>query len=360
MKIVRVEPILLNIPFDYGARGHQTRATMQFLFVRVDTDAGVSGWGEAFGFKICPATHAAITSLLAPAFVGHDPGDIAGLMGKVGFDFKSGGRSGPVQFGLSGIDIALWDIAGKVAGKPVHALLGGKKRDRVGAYASLNGFHDAQRAAANAAQALTDGYREVKLHERDTACIAAARAAVGAGTPLMVDVNCVWKPDEALAMAREWEPYELTWLEEPVWPPEDHAAMKRIRSETRVPVSSGENAQSPSDLLALVREGIVDVLQPDVIKFGGITDTLPVMRAAAAAGVRVSPHSPYIGPGLIASIHLSAVMDEDAICERFYLDFDASPLGSAAHAANGTLPVPDGPGLGVTVDDEVIARYRVA
>ena len=359
MKIVAVEPILLNIPFGYGARGQQSRASMQLLFVRVDTDAGVSGWGEAFGFKICPATHATIASLLAPAFVGQDPSDVAGLMGKVGFDFKSGGRSGPVQFGLSGIDIALWDIAGKVAGKPIHALLGGKKRDRVGAYASLNGFHDAQRAAADAAQAMIDGYREVKLHERDTACIAASRAAVGAATPLMVDVNCVWSPDEALAMAREWEPYNLTWLEEPVWPPEDHAAMKRIRTETRVPVSSGENAQSPSDLIALVREGIVDVLQPDVIKFGGITETLPVMRAAAAAGVRLSPHSPYIGPGLIASIHLSAVMDEDAICERFYLDFDASPLGSAADATNGTLPVPDGPGLGVTVDEAVIARYRV-
>jgi L-alanine-DL-glutamate epimerase-like enolase superfamily enzyme len=360
MKITNVEPVLLAIPFGYGPRGDQTRATMQMLYVRVDTDAGVSGWGEAFGFKICPATHAAIATLLAPAFTGQDPSDVSALMAKIGFDFKSGGRSGPVQFGLSGIDIALWDIAGKVAGKPIHALLGGKKRDRVAAYASLNGFHDARRAAANASQALADGYREVKLHERDTACVAAARAALGATTPLMVDVNCVWTPDEALALAREWEPYDLTWLEEPSWPPEDHAAMKRIRTQTRVPVSSGENAQSPTDLLALVREGIVDVLQPDVIKFGGITDTLPVMQAAAAAGVTLSPHSPYVGPGLIASIHLSAVMEREAICERFYLDFDASPMGAAADASNGTLPVPDGPGLGVDVDEDVIARYRVA
>lgn len=360
MLIERIEPILLKIPFSYGARGDQTRGVMQFLFVRVDTDAGITGWGEAFGFKICPATHATITSVLAPAFVGQDPSDVARLMAKVGFDFKSGGRSGPVQFGLSGIDIALWDIAGKAAGKPLHALLGEKKRDRVAAYASLNGLHDPARAAANAAQALADGYREVKLHERDTACVAAARAAVGAATPLMCDVNCVWTPDEALAMAREWEPYGLAWLEEPVWPPEDHAAMKRIRTETRVPVSSGENASSPTDLIALARNGIVDVLQPDVIKFGGITDTLPVMQAAAAAGVTVSPHSPYIGPGLIASIHLSALMEREAICERFYLDFEASPLGSAVDAVNGTLAVPDGPGLGMTVDEGVIARYRVA
>jgi L-alanine-DL-glutamate epimerase-like enolase superfamily enzyme len=333
---------------------------MDVLYVRIDTDEGITGWGEAFGFRISPATHATIAKLLGPKCVGQDPSDIATFMHDLTFAFKSGGRSGPVVYGLSGIDIALWDIAGKVAGKPVYELLGGKKRERVAAYASLQGFHDADAAARNAADTLADGYTYVKLHERDIACVAAARNAVGAQTPLAVDVNCVFTPDEALAFAHELEPYDMGWFEEPAWPPEDHAAMKRIRNETRVPVAAGENATSAGDLCALVRDGVVDILQPDVIKSGGITAMRTVFAAAAEAGVAVSPHSPYFGPGLIASVHLAAVTAQESMCERFYLDFEASPLGEIINATNGTLPVPGGPGLGIDVDEAIVARYRVA
>jgi L-alanine-DL-glutamate epimerase-like enolase superfamily enzyme len=360
MRIERVEPILMKIPFSYGPAGKRQTSVMEVLYVRIDTDAGVTGWGEAFGFRICAATHATIDKLLGPWCIGKDPTDIAKFMTDLTFAFKSGGRSGPVMFGLSGIDIALWDIAGKVAGKPVHALLGGKKRDHVMAYASMQGFHDADAAARNAADTVADGYRYVKLHERDIACVAAARRAIGADIPLAIDVNCVFTPDEALAFAHELEPYDLGWFEEPVWPPEDHAAMKRIRTQTRVPVASGENASSPSDLSVLALDGVVDVLQPDVIKSGGITAMRKIFADAAAAGVEVSPHSPYFGPGLIASIHLSAVTERESMCERFYLDFEASPLGSCIDATGGRLAVPMGPGLGIAVDDAVVARYRVA
>jgi L-alanine-DL-glutamate epimerase-like enolase superfamily enzyme len=360
MRIERVEPILMNIPFAYGPANKRQRSTMEVLYVRIDTDEGVTGWGEAFGFKVCPATHAAIEKLLGPKCIGGDPTDIATFIFDLGFAFKSGGRSGPLMFGLSGIDIALWDIAGKVAGKPVHALLGGKKRDRVAAYASLQGFHDPDAAARNAADTLEAGYTYVKLHERDIPCVAAARRAIGDETPLAIDVNCVFDADEALAFARELEPYNLGWFEEPSWPPEDHAAMKRIRTETRVPVAAGENAVSPTDLSVLARDGVVDILQPDVIKSGGITAMRAVFADAAAAGVEVSPHSPYFGPGLIASIHLAAVTERESMCERFFLDFEASPLGACIDAEAGTLAVPDGPGLGITVDQKIVDRYRVA
>jgi L-alanine-DL-glutamate epimerase-like enolase superfamily enzyme len=333
---------------------------MNVLFVRVDTDEGVTGWGEAFGFVSCAVTRAAIEVLIAPRCIGRDPTDVAALMADLTFGLRSSGRTGPVVFGLSGIDIALWDIAGKVAGKPIHQLLGGPTRERIPAYASLLGFHDVEKAARNAHAALDAGYRHIKLHETDTPSVAAARRTIGANTPLMLDVNCAWTPEKALAMARELEPYDLRWLEEPVWPPEDHAAMKRIRTETRVPVASGENASSASDLIELARDGIVDVLQPSVTKIGGITALQKIVAFAESAGVEVALHSPYLGPGLIATVHLIAAMKRDVVCERFYLDLDASPLGSWIDVVDGMMDVPSEPGLGVTVDEALLERYRVA
>jgi L-alanine-DL-glutamate epimerase-like enolase superfamily enzyme len=360
IRIERVEPILLNVPYTYGDPAEPARANMNVLFVRIDTDDGVTGWGEAFGFVSCPVTREAIKTLIAPRLIGRDPNDVSALMAELTFGLRSSGRTGPVVFGLSGVDIALWDIAGKVAGKPIHRLLGGPGRERIPAYASLLGFHDADKAARNARAALDDGYRHIKLHETDVPSVAAGRRAVGADVPLMLDVNCAWTPDQALAMAHELEPYDLRWLEEPVWPPEDHAAMKRIRSETRVPVASGENASSASDLIDLVRDGIVDVVQPSVTKIGGITAVQKIVAFAESAGVEVALHSPYLGPGLIATVHLIAAMKHDVACERFYLDLEASPLGAWIDVTAGTMNVPSEPGLGVAVDERILERYRVA
>jgi L-alanine-DL-glutamate epimerase-like enolase superfamily enzyme len=360
IRIERVEPIMLNIPYAYGDPAHRVQMTMNVLFVRIDTDEGVTGWGEAFGFASCPVTRTAIERMLAPRCIGRDPSDIEQLSADLAFAVHSSGSSGPVVYARSGIDIALWDIAGKVAGKPIQQLLGGRARERIPAYASLLGFHDADKAARNATAALADGYRHVKLHETDTPSVAAARRAVGPDIPLMLDVNCAWAPDKALAMAHELEPYGLRWLEEPVWPVEDHATMKRIRSETRVPVAAGENAYAPSELIALARDGVVDVLQPSVTKIGGITAVRAIVAAADAAGVEVALHSPYLGPGLIATMHLSAAMDRDVACERFYLDLEASPMGRWIDVNGGLMDVPPGPGLGVDPDPAVLERYRVA
>jgi L-alanine-DL-glutamate epimerase-like enolase superfamily enzyme len=360
MRIERVEPILVNIPYTYGTAGAKQQMKMNVLFVRVDTDEGITGWGEAFGFGISPVTREAIETLLAPRCIGREIGDPAAFSANLAYQFKSAGRTGPIPFGVSGIDIALWDIAGQAAGKPIHQLLGAKQRARVPAYASLLGFHNADEAARNAAAAVADGYRHVKLHETDTPSVAAARAVVGAEIPLMVDVNCAWTPDEGLRMAREWEPYALRWLEEPVWPPEDHAAMKRIRTETRVPVAAGENASSALALIELAQNGIVDVVQPSVTKFGGISALRPVIAAAEAANVEVALHSPYLGPGLVATVHLIAAMERDVVVERFYLDFEASPMGGWTDVTDGTMPVPSAPGLGVVPDPALLERYRIA
>lgn len=128
MQIARVEPLLIGVPYAYGGPAGSLAPTMRTLFVKVTTDDGIVGWGEAFGFAIAPVTAMAIETIVAPLCIGRDPSDPAALTTELQRRRQNLGRYGPVTFGLSGLDIALWDIAGKVAGKPLHALLGGARR----------------------------------------------------------------------------------------------------------------------------------------------------------------------------------------------------------------------------------------
>lgn len=154
------------------------------------------------------------------------------------------GRTGPAVFALSGLDIALWDIAGKRAGKPLYELLGGACQLQLPAYASLVRYGDTALVIENAKRAQARGYGAIKLHEIGVEQVWAARAAVGAGVKIMMDTNCPWSVDEALAIADRVRPYDLHWLEEPVWPPEDLAGLAEVRRRSGNAISAGENAMS--------------------------------------------------------------------------------------------------------------------
>jgi L-alanine-DL-glutamate epimerase-like enolase superfamily enzyme len=290
--------------------------------------------------------------------IGRDPGDIAALMDDLARKLHNYGRNGPVSFGLSGLDIALWDIAGQVAGKPLYQMLDGAPVARVAAYASLLRYGSADLVARNAARAIERGYRRIKLHEITVGEVAAARKAIGADTPLMVDTNCPWSADQAIAMARAFAPYHLYWLEEPVWPPDGYAALARVRT-AGVPIAAGENAGTPIEIAQLIDAAKVDFVQPSVTKIGGVSEMQKLIALATARGTRLAPHSPYFGPGLIATIHICASLPEPTFVERFYCDLEASPFGDQVNAADGFMTVPQGPGLGLDIDEAVIARYRV-
>jgi len=363
MKITNVQPMLIAVPYEHGgpkpARAGGAWDTMDTLFVRVETDAGIVGWGESFGFAVSPVTMTAIARIVAPLCVGRDPTDIPGLMADLRRKVQNMGRNGPVGFALSGIDIALWDIAGKLADRPIHHLLGGRRKTRIPTYASLLRYGAPDLVARNAAKAVARGYSHIKLHESTVETVAAARSAVGAEVALMLDTNCAWTPDEAVAMAHRLEEYDLTWLEEPVSPPDDYAALARLRGAANVPVAAGENAGNVNDINQMFSIGAVDVVQPSVTKIGGIAEMRKAIALAESHGVTVAPHSPYFGPGLIATLHVIAAMDRDVLCERFYCDLAASPLGGAVDATDGYMRVPDGPGLGVDIDERTIERYRI-
>ena len=360
MRIARIEPILIAVPFAYGGpaqTGPNAFTSMDTLFIKVETDAGITGWGEAYGMRTCRVTRMALETLVAPLALGRDPSDIAGLMGNLQRRLHNSGRNGPIGFALAGLDIALWDIAGKAAGQPLWRLLGGQAAAPVPVYASLLRYGDPALVARNAAAALQRGYRLVKVHEITEACVAAARSAIGPMVPLMVDCNCPWPAEEAVAMARRLAPYQLKWLEEPVWPPDDYAGLASVR-RAGVAVAAGENAGTAQDFLSLGQA--VDFIQPSLPKMGGITVMRQVIAAAKAHGHAVALHSPFFGPSLIASLHVIAALLPGGVVERFYCDLEASPLGEAVDARDGVMHLPDGPGLGIAVDESVLARYRVA
>jgi len=331
---------------------------MDHLLVQVETDAGITGWGEGFGHSIIPATKAALETYVGPWFIGKDPTDINALHREAAQAFHIFGRNGPVVYAHSGVDIALWDIAGKRAGLPLSALLGGARRTAVRAYASLLRYATPTTVGRIAGEMVARGFRHIKLHEHSVEAVAAAREATGADVALMNDVNCPWSVAQALEMERALRPSRLYWLEEPVWPPEDHAGLARVRNSGTTPIAAGENAAGLHDFIHMFEKGSIDIAQPSVTKIGGITEMRKIAAAAEAHAIELVPHCAYFGPGNLASIHLVAALPTDTLLENIYANLEANPFGNAMLAKDGKVEVPSGPGLGVEPDMKIVETYR--
>ena len=371
MKIARVETIPLAIPHDSGgpppAWGGQAWHALNILLVRVEDEEGAVGWGEAFSYNCMPAVRAMLDQSLAPVVVGRDATDIAALMRELQQAMHLFGRYGITMFALSGIDIALWDLNAKRAGMPLGQLLGGSASPPlVPGYASLLKYRDPGLVAEYVAKALAEGYPAIKLHETEEPEVAAAREAMGEGVPLCVDTNCPWTPAEAREMAFRLRDYDLHWLEEPIFPPEDFEALARLQRESGVDLACGENACTAFEFRSMLDAGAVRYPQPSVTKVGGVTEFRKVIALAEARGVTVMPHSPYFGPGWLATLQLLASMPltgrpGGSWTERFYTRLEATLYpGFVSPVEGGRFRVPTGPGLGAEPDPEVIRDFRVS
>jgi D-galactarolactone cycloisomerase len=363
MKITAVTTFVTRMPLltagDAPMIGGQARTAMETLLVRIDTDAGISGWGEGFGHRVWPATRIALERMVTPLCIGRDPTAITALMHELARSVHGAGRNGPLMYALSAIDIALWDIAGKIAGLPLYKLLGGSPRADLPAYASLLRYGKTTAMVPRIAEALERGYGLIKIHEIEPAIIRAAREAAGNHVPLMVDCNCPWTVAQSLAICDELRELKLEWLEEPVWPPEDHAGLARVRAAGGITIAGGENVGSTNEFHRLFERGALDVAQPSITKVGGVTEMQKVFALGEAHGVRVVPHSAYFGPGLLASIHVSAAQAREVWIERFYCDFSENPFGDAINPLQGRIAIPQGPGLGIDPDPVLLKKLSV-
>ena len=203
------------------------------------------------------------------------------------------------------------------------------------------------------------GFKHIKLHEHSVDAVRAAREGAGADIALMNDVNCPWSVAQAIEMERAYRPSNLYWLEEPVWPPEDHDGLARVRKSGATRIAAGENAAGLHDFVDHVPEGL-DRHRPaqrdqDRRHHRDAQDHRRGRGAFGRAGARTAPTS---GPGNLASIHIVASLATDTLLENIYVNLEANPFGDAMLAKDGKVRVPTGPGLGVEPDMKVVEKYR--
>jgi galactonate dehydratase len=342
--------------------------SLDIAVVEIRTDAGITGWGECLARTASPAYAGIITHLLKPALIGRNPLDIATLWqtmrGRV-----SGRTGGMLLESMAGIDIALWDIAGKVAGLPLHRLLGGMGRERVLAYASSINWADDVRAEAETRDALARGFRSIKVKIGGPPAQAIRRAELvrriaGDGVELSVDANWAFNIDEAVQVGEALFALGYSWFEEPIRP-EDIDGYARLRAKTRVRLAAGESDFTVEDARDLIAPRSVGVIQPDVARSGGVSETRRIADLAATFHVAYCPHVGWSGAlCAAASLHLAAYAASFHAFECMVFD---NPLreellvaraGSFRDLRDGCSAVPQGPGLGVEVDRDRLSSFR--
>ncbi|MCP4754070.1 MAG: mandelate racemase/muconate lactonizing enzyme family protein [Proteobacteria bacterium] len=318
------------------------------LFVFVTTDEGLKGTGEAWwGLPVGPVA-SAINDVLAPLLVGEDSKRIEMLWQKMYKYAYRYGTEGILMCGLSGIDLALWDLLGKRLDLPAADLLGGTVRDSLKAYASLPPLRREKALKEQVERALEAGFAGVKLHEMDVGLVKAARESVPQGFPLMLDVNGHWSPLEAEENARRLEEFDLLWLEEPSWPMQDHNAMARIRRRTNIRLAAGENEYSLAAFDRLMKSGAVDYVQPEITKIGGLSMARKVSVLADLYNLVICPHSFRTGPASYANVHWALTQTNMEWLEIPWLPADYHfPSGiPALKMVDGKIALPEGAGLG--------------
>jgi len=267
------------------------------------------------------------------------------------------GRYGVTMFAIAGVDIALWDLAARRAGLPLHRLIStAPPRSAIPFYASQVRYGDRDLAVAACKNVLDAGFTAIKLHEIDLENIAACRRTIGANYDLCTDVNCAWSVDFVEGNRAALDRLSLSWLEEPIYPPEDFAALAGLRGKG-LRIGAGENWCTTVQFRAALAAGAVDLLQPSVTKIGGISEFLATVDLAVDGDAVVMPHSPYFGPGFFASLHLAAARQSIAALEYNFVKPAAWLADIESLREGGRIAVPQDNGIGFVPDPDVIKRF---
>ncbi len=370
MKITSVEAIVLRLP-DVNAACDGTQDT---CLIRVDTDEGITGWGEV---DSCPTVVKAVVDAplshqicngLANALIGQDALALEACMGRMDEAVNYYGRIGVGSHAMAGVNLALWDISGKSADRPIYELLGGPVNTRFRAYCSIL-FGDTPEQTYELGRTFSgQGFTAVKFgwgpmgqgEKTDIALVREARRGVGDKVDVLIDAGQVWDWSMALKRARQFEEFRPFWIEEPLHP-QDIEGFARLTAESPVPIATGEAESRLPEFERLVVEGGLDWIQPDPGRCG-ISNMVDAGRFAHQHGSKVVNHSFKSGITIAASLHGLAAVPHGEIFEFCMTD---SPLRHDVihekfEVIDGYVSLPEGPGLGVTINQATIDKYRVA
>ncbi len=370
MRITRVEALPLCAPLSAPqSTSHFTMQQLCCTLVLVHADNGLVGYGECLA-RFSPGAHAKlVTEQLQPKILGCDPFDAEGLWDRM-LRATSGTAGGVLLESIAGVDIALWDLMGKATGLPVYKLLGGAGRQEVDAYASSIMFADVPTMERDAAMLVEHGFRNLKLKigmgvDEDLRRAKLLRKNCGDDIRLCVDATWAYRLPDAIRLARRLEELDIWWLEEPLVP-EDHEGLGILSRATTVPIAAGESEFTRFGMRDMIAPRAVAIAQPDPARSGGITEARRIAVLADAFGLWFAPHVGYSGAVCAAaSLHLAAAAPNFLAYETMFtpnpLREDLSPdrVGDFRCLRGGKMPVPNGPGLGITLDPAAIERYRV-
>ena len=369
MRITRIATVELRLPVVLPIGD----GTQDVLIVLVHTDEGLTGIGEVHTSPSVGAAiiHAPISHVrsrgLASVLVGQDPLDIEGCWQRMHEASEVYGRRGVALHAMSGVDLALWDLRGKAEGRPLCDLLGGRHHAQLDTYASVLMPDTVEDTRALAQRCVDEGFRAVKYGwgglagslERTAELVGTARE-VGGDRDLMIDVGAGLRLDDAVALADVLTPFDIRFLEEPLHP-DDLDGFAALVDATDIPIATGEKETSLAGFAQLMRHGRPDIVQPDLARVGGITETLRVWDLAAAEGTELIPHCWSTDVLVSATAHFLASR-EAAIPLEFCLednplrrDLAVEPLRSI----DGRVRVPEGPGLGITLRRDTIEQHAV-
>ena len=344
----------------------------KICIVKITSDSGQVGWGEGYG----PATiiKAGIEHL-SQYIIDLNPLEtetIWGIMYRRSLDFA---RSGVLVSAMSAIDVALWDLKGKLLDQPVHQLLGGKKRDIIIPYATGMYFNDrdnlSQSLPAEAKGYSELGYKAMKMKvglgvEQDIEYVSAVRQAIGPDVLLMIDSNHAYNLREAVALAKAVEEYNISWFEEPV-SPEYYDQYAQLRQKTSIPIAGGECEYLRFGFQRLFQSNAVDIAQPDICATGGLTEAKRIATLASVYGVEIVPHTWGTGIALAAAAHFIANLDVlpgRMMAPSAFIEYDRTEnklreelTSSDMTFVNGEFTISDEPGLGFHMNEDVLQKY---
>jgi galactonate dehydratase len=364
---VKCWPLTTSVGDDQQRTSQGSFGTISIILVEVTTDEGIVGWGEGLA-RYAPKAYAELVhGLLAPVLLGEDPFHVERLWQKM-FRVFTGKAGGVLIEALAAVDIALWDIMGKALGQPVHRLLGGMGRSHVAAYASSIAWASDEVAVEQTRKALAQGFRLIKVKigapvEKAIARCRLVRETVGDAAKVCADANWIFDVDEALVLGRAMHELGYFWLEEPIVP-EDVAGYRRLREKLDIRLAAGESEHHAFGARDLIASRAVGVIQPDVARSGGFTETRRIAYLAHAFHVAYAPHVGASGAVCAAaSLHLAAAMPNFLTFECMTFE---NPLrlrltkevpGDPDALVDGMAAVPQGPGLGIEVDRDAVENF---